>query len=185
MLAASSLIVALAAPALAQSQSLADLARRERIRKGKDSPGGKVFTNEDIPAPTISSTPAQQSPAEAAEGAEAQKAASESATTGTAEGQPSQEDLEKQYREKFAKLKEDLDLQERKLDVLQRELNLMQQQHYSDPNMALQQEYTRENINKRTEEIEAQKQAVDKSKQAIADLETELQRKGLPPGWAR
>ena len=47
------------------------------------------------------------------------------------------------------------------------------------------QEATRSNINKRVQEIETQKGAVEKAKQAIAALEEELRVKGLPAGWAR
>lgn len=86
---------------------------------------------------------------------------------------------------KFAELKENLSLEERKLDILQRELNLMQNQYYSDPQVALMQETTRSNINTRIAEIETQKGVVEKAKQAIAALEDELRVKGLPAGWAR
>jgi hypothetical protein len=61
----------------------------------------------------------------------------------------------------------------------------MQQQYYPDPQMALQQQYSRDDINKRTADIETQKANVEKAKQAITDLEDELRQKGLPPGWAR
>ena len=176
VLAATSLLLAFTIDAAAQQPSLAELARQQRAQRS--SAQKKVYTNEDIPAPSISGTPAEP----AAEQAEQKEAPKEDAA---AAKQPTPEEQEKEYRDKFAKLKEDLDMQERKLDVLQRELNLMQQQFYSDPNQQLQQELTRENINKRVEDIEAQKGVVEKAKQAIADLETELQRKGLPAGWAR
>ncbi len=68
---------------------------------------------------------------------------------------------------------------------MQRELNLAQQQFYSDPNVALREQYGREDINKRTADIEAQKATVEKAKQAISNLEDELRAKSLPAGWAR
>ena len=68
---------------------------------------------------------------------------------------------------------------------MQRELNLMQVQYYSDPNVALREQNTRGEINQRIQEIEAQKGTIEKAKQAVADLEEELRRKNLPPGWAR
>ena len=61
----------------------------------------------------------------------------------------------------------------------------MQTQYDSDPQRTLTQELTRSNINTRVTEIEQQKAAVDKAKQAVAALEEELRVKGLPPGWAR
>jgi hypothetical protein len=96
-----------------------------------------------------------------------------------------QEELEKEYRMKFAELRENLSLEERKLDILQRELNLMQNQYYSDPAATLMQEATRSNINARIAEIEKQKGVVEMAKQSVAALEEELRVKGLPAGWAR
>jgi hypothetical protein len=164
-------------------QSLGDLARQERAKKKMEPPAaGKVYTNADIPPAEISGTP----PAEAAADQSATEK-KEAAKPGEPAKPPeeSQADLEKEYRDKFAKLRENLDLEQRKLDVEQRELNLAQIQYYQDPNVALQQGYSRDDINKRTAEIEKQKAAVEKAKQAVADLEEELRTKGLPPGWAR
>ena len=140
-------------------QSVADLARQTRTQKSGGSP--RVFTNDNVarsaPAPPAPAPPAEKTP----------------------------EELEKEYRAKFAALRENLSLEERKLDILQRELNLMQTQYDSDPQRTLTQELTRSNINTRVTEIETQKAAVDKAKQAVAALEEELRVKGLPPGWAR
>jgi predicted RNase H-like nuclease (RuvC/YqgF family) len=167
------------------AQSLGELARQERAKKNQQAPkGGKVYTNSDIPAPALAGAP----PAEAAaEPAADQKEAAKPGTEGSkaAAGEKTPEELEKEYRDKFAKLREAQDLDERKLDVMQRELNLMQTQYSSDPNVTLQQELTRDNINKRTADIETQKAAVDKAKQAVTDLEEELRAKSLPAGWAR
>ena len=93
--------------------------------------------------------------------------------------------LEKEYRDKFKALRDDLAYQQQKLDVMQRELNLMQTQYYSDPNVAMREQTFRGQINQRTQEIEQQKGNVDKAQKAIADLEEELRKNGLPAGWAR
>jgi len=131
--------------------------------------------------------PAGQAPAGAAGQAAAQgqgQAAGQPAA-GAQPAEKTQEELEKEYRTKFAGLRENLSLEERKLDILQRELGLMQNQYDSDPQRTLTQELTRSNINTRVTEIGTQKAAVDKAKQAVAALEEELRVKGLPPGWAR
>ena len=163
-------------------QGLADLARQTRGRAS-----GKVLTNDDVsssapaPAPPAATTPAAagQAPAGAAAGQPGQPAA------GAAPEEKTQEELEAEYRMKFAELRENLSLEERKLDILQRELNLMQNQYYQDPTATLMQEASRSNINARIAEIEAQKVVVETAKQAIAALEEELRVKGLPAGWAR
>ncbi|MBI3934740.1 MAG: hypothetical protein HY316_08590 [Acidobacteria bacterium] len=175
-----SLFTAFCIAAPAQGPSLAEMARQSRAKKQQEPKGGKVFTNEDIPSPTISPAPPAAQPAEGALAGETAPAAAPAAP-----GEKSPEVIEKEYREKFAQLKQNQELEERRLDVMQRELNLAQQQHYSDPNVALREQYGREEINKRTADLEIQKAAVEKAKQAIADLENELRSKNLPPGWAR
>ena len=164
----------------AQAPSLVDLAKKERARKSPQAQG-KVFTNEDVgtgaPKPSPEPATAATAPTDGTERT--------APTDAAAAAEPSQADLEKEYKEKFARLKEEVAYEEKKLDVLQRELNLMQIQNYSDPNVALREQNTREEITKRLAEIDTQKQAVDKAKQAVSDLEEELRKKSLPVGWAR
>ena len=185
-------------------QSVADLARQTRDRKPGVSQTGRVYTNENVatsapapaapapatpapPAPAAGAArPAGQAPGAAAPAAPGQAPAQPAAGAQPPQPQPKTEaELEKEYREKFAKLREELSLQERRLDVMQRELNLMQNQFYTNPQDTLTQELTRGNINTRMQEIEAQKANVEKAKQAVAALEDELRVKGLPAGWAR
>ena len=177
------------------SQSLADLARQERARRAQETKSVKVYTNADIvPAPTPPSPATTPCPCPAAAPGTGNPPAS--AASGKEEPKPpnkeeakpaekSQADLEKEYRDKFAKLRDQLKYETEKLDVMQRELNLMLTQYYSDPNVALREETFRGQIDQRTGEIEQQKATVEKAKQAIADLEEELRKNGLPPGWAR
>ncbi|OFV99269.1 MAG: hypothetical protein A3H28_02740 [Acidobacteria bacterium RIFCSPLOWO2_02_FULL_61_28] len=187
-------------------QSVVDMARQTRSRKSGASQTGRVFTNENVarsaPAPTTPAPPTPAPAAPATAGAARPAAgqapgAAPAAATGQPPAQPaagappsqpqqkSEAELEKEYREKFAQLREALALEEKKADVMQRELNLMQNQFYTNPQDTLMQEATRSNINTRMQEIEAQKANVEKAKQAVAALEEELRVKGLPAGWAR
>ena len=194
-------------------QSLADLARQERARKSQEKKPGKVFTNDDIPStPSITtSAPPKEGAAKNAEAegtasaegkegtapAEGKAAEGKGEANGTAEGKPKEAEkpkeeagpdmakLEKEYRDKFKQLRERLTYEQQRLDVMQRELNLMQTQYYSDPNVAMREQTFRGQINQRTQDIETQKGNVDKAQKAIADLEEELRKKGLPSGWAR
>ena len=173
----------------AYGQSLGDLARQERAKKKTEAPAaGKVYTNSDIPPATLSGTPAAEPAADQSADDKDKKEAAKPGADASKEAKPAEKsdaDLEKEYRDKFAKLRAAQSLEERTLDVEQRELNLAQMQYYQDPNVALKQGYSRDDINKRTDEIEKQKAAVEKAKQAVADLEDELHAKGLPAGWAR
>ena len=162
-------------------QSLVELARQQRARKGQQGKAVKVFTNDQISRSSSSrpATPAageQEQEGETAETAEAETAQS---------AREERADLEKEYRAKFEQLREDLSYEERKLDVMQRELNLMQIQHFSDPNVAMREQNTRGEINQRMQDLEAQKAAVEQKKAAITALEEELRRERLPVGWSR
>ena len=177
-MAQASLLLALAVQ-VAHGQSLADLSRQERAKK--TSKTTKEYTNDNLPRATL----ADAAPAAAAEAAKPAEAAKGDEQPGEKKGEKSAAEIEKEYRDKAAKLAENVAFEERRLDVLQRDLNLTQQQYYSDPNVALREQYSRADINKRTAEIEAQKATVEKAKQAVTDLEEELRKKSLPAGWAR
>lgn len=163
-------------------QSLGDVARKARAQKQSQAKATRVFDNDNIPKEGGISTVTMAGPSSTEKGKE--PASKEAKGKGDKEKKTSA-DEEKEWREKFAKLREELGYQERNLDVLQRELNLSQIQNYSDPNVAMREEYQRTEINKKTQDIEDQKQKVDKLKKALADLEEELHRKGLPSGWAQ
>lgn len=161
------------------AQSLGEIARRVRAEKEMAPKAKRVFTNDSLP---------RQTTINAVGAALAAPAAGDKGKPGDArDGQDkgaSGED-EKTWRGKFAKLREALAYEEKRLDVSQRELNLAQMQNYSDPNVALREQFQRTEVNKRTQEIDQIKAAVDKAKQAIADAEDELHKKGLPSGWSQ
>lgn len=174
------------------AQSVGDLAREERARTARENKPVKVYTNDDIrssSAPAAATSPAKgadKKQESAKQGADAKAAPGGKEEVKKAEApEKSQADLEKEYRDRFAKLRETQAYEQKKLDVMQRELSLMQTQFYSDPNVAVREQTFRSQINQRTQEIDQQKAAADKANKAIADLEEELRRKNLPAGWAR
>jgi chromosome segregation ATPase len=191
VLASSSLCAALAKAQTTQvSQgptSLAEAARKTR-EQNKDRQPTKVFTNEDIPdlkgvvsvVGTEPPAPAAETAQAGAEGAEGTKAAAGAA----AAAKPEVKD-EKYWRGKFAEARKKLADDSKELDVLQREYNLKQQQFYSNPNVAMREQYGRADLNKTRDDIDAKKTDVDKDKQAIADLEDQLRQAGGDPGWSR
>jgi hypothetical protein len=163
----------------APQESLAEAARRAREQK-KDTPTqAKVFTNDNIPKEggisAVGSEP--PSPAESANDA---TGTSDTANNGSAKG-----DGEKQWRDRFAKLRHKLEQDEADLDVMQRELGVLDVQNYSDPMKAMQQGLTRSDINDKTAKIEAKKKQIETDKQAISDAEDDLRAAGGDAGWAR
>jgi hypothetical protein len=155
--------------------SLADAARKSREQKKSEKPA-KVFTNDNIPTSGgISVAGAQPAGKEGAASAD---------TTASASGNPSGKD-EKAWRDKFAKLRQKLQMDQENLDVMQRELGVISMQYYPDPNKAMQQQLSRDDINKKTSDIDNKKKDVANDEQAISDAEDDLRKAGGDPGWAR
>lgn len=191
-------------------QSLGDLAKQQRAKSSRRPSGAKVYTNDDLRGSEPEAPPVKETEAKAdekdgdtkkVEGAggtatgvkdrlakgEEKEGDKQSAAGAKKEEKKEEkkEDPEKTYRDQFAKLRDNLGYEEKKLDVMQRELNLAQTQYYSDPNVALREQTFRAQINQRTEEIKQQQASVENARKSIADLEEELRKKGLPAGWAR
>ena len=165
-----------------QAQSLGDAARQIRAQKASAPKAKRTFTNETLPKEGTISTPNATPVAPAAPGAAG--AAAAAAVVAKDAGKAAKEE-EASWKAKFAELKKAQAEEERRLDLLQRELNMAQVQAYSDPNVALREQFQRTELKKRTEEIDTQKQAVAKAKQAVAYLQEELRKKGLPAGWGQ
>lgn len=88
------------------------------------------------------------------------------------------------WRQKFDDANRRLADDAHELDILQRELNLKQEQYYTDPMASLKQQYSRQDINDARAKIDAKAAAVAQDKQDIANLEEELRQSGGDPGWA-
>jgi len=162
----------------AQQDSLAAAARRSRDHKKDQPKPAKVITNENIP--TQGGISAVGSSSSAAPGSSGNNGAGIPAKSG-----PSAPTDEKGWREKFTNLRHKVDQDQAELDVMQRELGVLDVQYYSDPVKAMQQDLTRADINKKTADIEAKKQQIEADKQAISDAEDDLRKAGGDPGWAR
>jgi hypothetical protein len=68
---------------------------------------------------------------------------------------------------------------------MQRELGTLSLQYYPDPNKGMQQQLSRDDINKKTADIETKKKEIAADQQAIDDAEDDLRKAGGDPGWAR
>lgn len=152
-----------------QQDSLAEAARKTREAK-KDAPKtAKVFDNDNLPATGgISTVGKATAPKDGA----------------TADAAPSAAG-EKAWRDRFASLRATLARDKSDLEVMQRELGVLNVQNYSDPVKAMQQELTRADINKKTADIDAKRKTIEADQQAIDDAQDELRKSGGDSGWAR
>jgi hypothetical protein len=164
------------AQAPAPQESVAEAARRSREQKKEPAKPAKVFTNDNLPpvgGVNTVGTPSVESP-----GGEA---------PATGEEKPAQAGAgdEKTWREKFATLRQKLEKDKADLDVMQRELGVLDVQYYPDPVKGMQQSVTRSDINDKTAKIEAKKKEIEADQQAISDAEDALRKSGGDAGWAR
>jgi chromosome segregation ATPase len=184
-----------AMPALAQQQttqqsqtgdSLADAARKAREAKKTAPKAKKVFTDDDIasraPAPT-----AQQAPAGEKEAAPtgAAPAGTQAAAAKGAAAPKEDPNSESAWRKRFAQQREKISKAEQELDVLQREMQKTEVQYYPDPQKAMEQQYSRKDVNEKQAKIDAKKKEIEQLKQQLSDMEDALKKAGGDPGWAR
>src|SRR5271156_1770316 len=164
--------------------ALVAAARKAREQK-KDQAGAKparVFNNDNIPTQGGVSAGGENAAAPAAAAGDAAAAGNGSApaSSGTSAAAG-----EKAWRERFARLRKKMEQEQTDLDLLQRELGVLDGQYYNDPVKGMQQGYSRSDINEKTDKIEAKKKVIEADQQAISDAEEELHRAGGDPGWAR
>ncbi|MGC2292467.1 MAG: hypothetical protein WA450_11010 [Candidatus Acidiferrales bacterium] len=159
-------------------------ARKAREQKKDQPKPARVFANDHVPKAggisAVGATPAEDS----GDGGGAADGSAGDAKAGEAKAAASPND-EKSWRDKFAKLRHKLDEDQADLDIMQRELGVLDVQYYNDPVKAMQQGYTRSDIDEKTAKIDAKKKQIEADGQAISDAEEELRRSGGDPGWAR
>lgn len=181
-------------PAHAQPQSsqsgsndaVAEAAKKAREQK-KDAPKPKkVYTDDDISTKKsdISVVGPAPAPAPTAEAATT-TASSTTVTPATDSSKPADANSEKAWRARFGALRTKIATAEQELDVLQREENKGGVQYYADPTKAMNEQYSREEINKRAAKIEAKKKQIADLKQQWSDTEDALRAAHGDPGWSR
>jgi chromosome segregation ATPase len=152
-------------------QSAAEAARKAQEQKKSAPKAKRSFSTDDV---------ASLRGKASSVGAEASAPAEGEKPAGTSSG-----DDEAAWRAKFTEARGKLAQAEKELDILQRELNLMSQQYYSDPTKAMQEQYERKEINEQRAKIDAKQKEIQQLKQAISDMEDELRKAGKPIGWSR
>ncbi|MFB3923144.1 MAG: hypothetical protein ACE145_15600 [Terriglobia bacterium] len=164
-----------------QSSSLGDLARQLKAQREKAAKKPvKVFSNDNLPKRppgetlTMASGMSQEVPPPPAE----------SSLSAAGEGSSGAHD-EKYFRARMAELRERLETHQRELAVLQQKASQGQTQYYADPNKTLQQEFSRSDVNKATNDVAKMQQQISDDEKAMDDLRDQLRREGGEPGWLR
>jgi hypothetical protein len=171
------LLIVAVSGGIAGAQSLADVARKEETRR-KTAPAAKVYTNKDLsgqPAdtPTATTPPAAGTPA----------AASPAATTEEPKDKGPVKD-QAYWSTRMKSLQAQVERDENYADAMQTRINSLTADFVNrdDPAQRATVERDRQ---KSIAELARLKKSIDDGKKAVADLEEEARRAGVPPGWLR
>lgn len=180
-----------AAPAASWSQGLATVAKKEEERR-KVAKSGKVYTNTDlkaditaspsVPAPGNASPP-QPAEAPAASPADSTQVPSVNLPGGTGEAAPAARN-EAYWRERMAAARSALDRSRIFAEALQSRLNALASDivNRDDPAQRSQLELERQRALAEQSRLNRE---IDDQHKAIAAIEEEARKAGVPPGWLR
>jgi hypothetical protein len=180
----------LVAPQAQAQESVADAARKAQAAKKPSPKPATVFTNDNLdsikgtisvvgetPAPPAGQTAAAQDKTKT-------PAVDDKSKAVPADDKKSSANGEEYWRKAFTDARKKLADDAHELDILQREYNLKQQQYYTDPNAAMREQFSRQDLNDTKTKIDDRTAAVAQDKQAISDLEDALRHAGGEPAWA-
>ena len=148
--------------ALAQSDTqssgdpVADAARRSREAKQNAAKPKKVYTDDDLSRPKPAPPPTATNAAPGSQPADAPVTTTPAATSSADENAKT----EASWRGRFKDQRDKIARAEKELDILQRETQKAQIQYYPDPQKAMNEQYTRKDINDKEAKIEAKRQEI-------------------------
>lgn len=168
-----------AADVVAQPPSLAEVARAEAARRKQMADKGKVYTNEDLrPDPTTPRPPATTEPSEATEEAGAEPDA-------PAADAPAEETRDQAYWQgRIGAARGALQRSRMFAEALQSRINGLNADFVNrdDP---IQRAQIAGERDKALAELARVNKEIEAQTKAIADIEDEARRAGVPPGWLR
>jgi hypothetical protein len=161
----------------AYGQGLADVAKKEEDRRKKTAAPAKVYTNKDL-SPTPPPQPAASGAASAA------KPADDKASAGKDSSEKEQPKDQAYWSGRMKALQQQLDRDSTFADALQSKINALTTDFSARDDPAQRSAIERER-QKSIAEQNRLKKAMEDDKKAIADLQEEARRAGVPPGWLR
>jgi hypothetical protein len=181
-------------PAIAGAQSLAEVAKAEEARRKTVDKPGKVYTNGDLRSDITIATPSPTTPAPAAPAtgaatapgappAAGSPAASGAAPAKSPAGASGQRD-EAYWKGRITEARDAVNRSRMFLEALQSRINALTTEviNRDDP---YQQSSLEEERRKNLAELDRVKKEIDDQTKAIAAIEDEARRAGVPPGWIR
>ena len=178
------LVTVAAPPVQVAAQSLADVARQEEARRKTTKPARKVYGNGDLRSDgpsTPPSTPAAGTPPAA--GAQTPNAAA-GAKPQDADAKDKEAKDQAYWSERMRTARSALDRSKIFADALQSRINALTTDFVNrdDPAQRAQIELERQRA---VAELDRVKKETAEQTKAIADIEEEARKAGVPPGWLR
>lgn len=184
------LVLIVASAAAASAQSLADVARAEQARRKEQPKPSKVYTNDSVKTDITTSTPsvlpadgtAPTAPTDAVAPAAAPASAdsgdsSQSSASGERRGQA-------YWKGRMTSARDQLERSKTLAEALQSRVNALTQDFVNRDDPA-QQSVIGQNRVKAVAELERVQREVASQTKAIAGIEDEARKAGVPPGWLR
>ncbi len=179
------LVTALAAAAAAQTPTLAELAKQEAARRKAVKSSGKVLSNDSVATVRSSPLPASQPATPPASASSPQTAQADGKKP---EDKPKPENdrkaQEAAWRQRIQGARESLQRSQMFADALQSQINGLTTDFTSRDDPA-QRAVIADNRQKALAELDRVKNDIVQQTKAIADIQEEARRAGVPPGWLR
>ena len=170
--------------AQSQSQPLGDIARKEEERRQAVKEPAKVYTNQDlgtVPAPPAPPPETPKPPSTSA--GDASKEAEKDKEKGKETDKTATKD-QAYWAGRMKQLQEQLDRDQTYADAMQSRVNGLTADFVARDDPA-QRTVIENDRRKALAELDRLKQAITTDKKALADLQDEARRTGVPPGWLR
>jgi len=188
------LAVLFGAPGFAWGQSLAAVAEKEEARRKKVKQSSRVYTNKDVGPADRSAPPPAPAPAAAGEAGAVPPAAGQgqapagetedaaASEEGTDEEQGAQD--EQQWRARITEARAALERNQMFAEALQSRINSLWMDFTARDDPA-QRAVIDADRKKAIAQLDRVKSEIVSQTKAIADIEEEARRAGVPPGWLR
>ena len=172
---------------LVSAQSLADVAKKEEERRKSLPQPAKVYTNKDLtPVPAGSAAPPPPGAADSKDAkppADAKDASAAKDAT-AADANKSEKKDQAYWSGKLKALREQMDRDQGYADAMQTKINALTTDFVNRDDPAQKRRIEADRLKALAELARLKKAVVDDTK-ALADLQEEARRAGVPPGWLR
>jgi hypothetical protein len=166
------------------AQSLADIAKKEEERRKAVSAPAKVYTNKDLTPTAAGSTPAPAKAGEAPKDADKDKESKDTKDTKDTKGKDEPVKDQAYWSGRLKQLQTQLDRDQAFADAIQTRINSLATDFVNRDDPAQRAVIERDRLKAVAEQARLTK-AIQDDKKALADLQEEARRAGVPPGWMR